>query len=248
MHKLQYAEIWGGFKKEKAVVASPGVTASLFASSGRGAKGGDIYYLTLCNSSFITRMMIADIAGHGESVSKLSQSLYKALIKHVDNLDGSMILVDLNQEAVSRGINAITTAAIATYYRHDGSFSYVYAGHPPILFKRKGKKTWQEARIRNERETKLTNIPLGVDPEAIYLQDSIVLEKNDRILMYTDGLLETFSPEGKPFGMHCLLELLDKNGDEPLEVLRDTTIRKLREHADGKLDHDDVTLLYIEIQ
>jgi len=76
MHKLQCAEIWGGFEKEKAVVASPGVTASLFASSGRGAKGGDIYYLTLCNSSFITRMMIADIAGHGESVSKISQSLY----------------------------------------------------------------------------------------------------------------------------------------------------------------------------
>lgn len=248
MHRLQCAEIWGGIEKEKADVASPGISASLFASSGGDTKGGDIYYLTLCNSTNITRMVIADIAGHGECVSEISQSLYHTLKKYVDNLDGSSILSDLNQVAISRGIDAITTVAIATYYRHDGSFSFVYAGHPPILYKSKGKKRWQEAKVRHEKLIKLTNIPLGVEAEATYLQDSVILGKNDRLLMYTDGLLETSSSDGEPFGMQRLLNILDEYGDIPLEELRDITIGRLYEYAGGNLDHDDVTLLYIEIQ
>jgi len=248
MYKLQCAEIWGGIEKEKADVASPGIIASLFASSGRGTKGGDIYYLTLCNSTNITRMVIADIAGHGEIVSEVSQSLFQTLKKYVDNLDGGNILADLNQEAIARGINAITTAAIATYYRHDRSFSFVYAGHPPILFKRKDKDGWQEARVRCEKVDRLTNIPLGVEREASYLQDSVILGKGDRLLMYTDGLLETSSANGEPFGMQRLLEILDEHGNKPLEELRDITINRLYEYAGNKLDHDDVTLLYIEIQ
>ena len=248
MHKLQCAEIWGGIEKENADVKSPNIVASLFASSGSGTKGGDIYYLTLCNSSYISRMAIADIAGHGEDVSEISLSLYNALRKHVDSLNGSNILAELNQEAMSKGIKAITTAAIATYYRYDGSFSFVYAGHPPILFKRKNKKKWQEAKIKDEDKIKLTNIPLGVDPNALYLQDTVVLKKNDRLLMYTDGLLEASSSMNEPFGMRRLLHVLDEYGNEPLEVLRDLTIEKLYEHANGNLDHDDVTLLFVEIQ
>lgn len=248
MHKLQCAEIWGGIEKEKADVASPGIRASLFASSGAGAKGGDIYYLTLCNSTNITRMAIADIAGHGEIVSEISQSLFQSLKKYVDNLDGGDILADLNQASIAQGINAISTAAIATYYRHDGSFSYVYAGHPPILFKNRDKNLWQEAMVRDEKENKLVNIPLGVVPDASYLQDSVILENNDRLLMYTDGLLETPSSNGEPFGMQRLMEILDEHGNKPLEELRDITINKLYKHAGNRLDHDDVTLLFIEIQ
>ena len=248
MHKLQCAEIWGGIEKENADVSSPNIIASMFASSGSGTKGGDIYYLTLCNSSYISRMVIADIAGHGEEVSEISLSLYNTLKNHVDSLNSSNILAELNQEAMSKGINAITTAAIATYYRYDGSFSFVYAGHPPILFKRKNKNKWQEANVKNENKIKLTNIPLGVDAKALYLQDSIVLKKNDRFLMYTDGLLETPSSRNEAFGMQRLLHILDEYGNESLEDLRDITIEKLHEHANGNLDHDDVTLLFVEIQ
>ncbi|MBI4005812.1 MAG: serine/threonine-protein phosphatase [Gammaproteobacteria bacterium] len=248
MHRLQCAEIWGGIEKEKTDIASPGIRASLFASSGAGAKGGDIYYLTLCNSTNITRMVIADIAGHGEIVSEISQSLFRSLKKYVDNLDGGNILADLNQVAIAKGIDAISTAAIATYYSHDGSFSFVYAGHPPILFKSRYKNGWQEARVRDEKVNKLVNIPLGVVSDASYLQDSVILKKNDRLIMYTDGLLETPSSNGEPFGMQRLLETLDKHGNKPLEELRDITISRLYEYAGNKLDHDDVTLLYIEIQ
>lgn len=248
MHKLQCAEIWGGIEKENADVSSPNIIASLFASTGNGTKGGDIYYLTLCNSSYISRMVIADIVGHGEEVSEVSLSLYDTLKNHVDKLDSSNILVELNQEAITKGINAITTAAIATYYRYDGSFSFVYAGHPPILFKRKNNKKWQEATVKDENKIKLTNIPLGIDPGASYLQDSIVLKKNDRFLMYTDGLLEAASPENEAFGMQRLLHILDEYGNEPLEDLRDITIEKLIEHTNGDLNHDDVTLLLVEIQ
>ncbi len=248
MHKLQCAEIWGGIEKESADVSSPNIIASLFSSSGSGIKGGDIYYLTLCNSSYISRMVIADIAGHGEEVSEVSLDIYETLKKHVDNLEGRTILDELNHKTISRGVHAMATAAIATYYRYEGSFSFVYAGHPPILFKRKDNKGWQTAKVSNEENIKLANIPLGVDLDAVYLQDSVVLKKTDRFLMYTDGLLETVSPENEAFGLQRLLHILDEHENKSLEGLRDVIIEKLFVHANGELNHDDVTLLLVEVQ
>jgi len=248
MHRLECAEIWGGIDEEKADIASPGIIASLFATSGDGSKGGDIYYLTLCNSTYITRMAIADVVGHGEDVSEMSQSLYHSLKNHVDNLNGNDVLTDLNKEVVTKGIKAITTAAVTTYYRDNGSCSFTYAGHPPMLIKSKDVKIWQEAKVSNEKDNELKNIPLAVDPGAKYIQDSMILNKGDRILMYTDGLLEALSLNGDRFGMQRLMETLDENGDKPLDELRDQTIKKLCEYTSGKIDHDDVTLLFLEIR
>ena len=74
---------------------------------------------------------------------------------------------------------------------------------------------------------------MGVVPEALSLQNSVVLKKNDRLLMYTDGLFETTSFRNEPFGMQRLLQILDEYGNEPLEVLCDLIIEKSHEHANG---------------
>ena len=68
MHRLQCAEIWGGIRNQDTDVCSAGITASLFSGACDGGKGGDIYYLSVCNSDMLTRIAIADVIGHGRAV------------------------------------------------------------------------------------------------------------------------------------------------------------------------------------
>lgn len=248
VHKLDCAEVWGGISEGDATIASPGMYASLFSSSGKGRKGGDIYFLSLCNSAYVTRVAIADVTGHGDAVSDMSTSLYDLLGRHVDNHNGNEVLVDLNREAFRKGVGAVTTAVVVTYYRGDRSFSYAYAGHPPLLLKRRNEADWSRLQIGADRETGGTNIPLAVAEDARYIQDSVILDKGDRVLLYTDGLPDSTSAKGEPFGMARLLDTLKAHGDEDLENLRDAIIRALCTHTGGELVHDDVTLLLLEIR
>jgi sigma-B regulation protein RsbU (phosphoserine phosphatase) len=248
MKKLQCAQIWGGIEEGDATIASPGLTATLFSSSGEGEKGGDIYYVSLCNSTYITRIAIADVVGHGEIVSEMSQSLYDSLGRHVDDLNGDEVLSDLNKDAITKGITAITTGIVATYYREDKTFSYVYAGHPPMLLNRNNDIEWTEMEIDIEQSSNMSNIPLAVDEDANYVQQSVTLNSGDRILLYTDGLLETISKTKEAFGMERLQTCLKINRDRVLDELRDDVINALRDHTEGKLEHDDVTMILLEIR
>ncbi len=245
MEKLQCAQIWGGIDEADDTIASPGLTASLYSSSGDGNKGGDIYYISLCNSTYITRVAIADVVGHGEMVSKMSQSLYESLNKYKDGLNGSELLTDWNRDALERGITAMTTGIIATYYREDKSLSFVYAGHPTMLLNCKGTTKWEEM---NHESDHANNIPLAVDANANYEQQSIKLNSGDRILLYTDGLIETPSENNEAFGLQRLVSTLEENAEAPLDELKQRITTALCQHASGKLDHDDVTLLLLEIR
>jgi len=248
MKKLQCAQIWGGIEEGDATVASPGLTATLFSSSGEGKKGGDIYYVSLCNSTYITRVAIADVVGHGEIVSEMSQSLYDSLGRHVDDLNGDEVLSDLNKDAITKGITAITTGIVATYYREDKTFSYVYAGHPPMLLNRNNELEWNEMEIDIDQTSNMSNIPLAIDEDANYVQQSVTLKTGDRILLYTDGLLETTSKTKEAFGMERLQACLKINRAREIDELRDDVINALCDHTEGKLEHDDVTVMLLEIR
>lgn len=248
MYKLECAQIWGGIEEGDATIASPGLTATLFASSGHGDKGGDIYYLSLCNSTYITRVTIADVVGHGEVVSSMSQSLYDSLGRHIDDLNGNEVLIDLNRDAIKKGITALTTAIVATYYREDKTFSFANAGHPPMLLNRKNSNVWSQIDTGADQKSNTTNIPLAVDVNANYVQESVKLNSGDRVLLYTDGLLETPSKNNKPFGMGRLLETLQNSGNKKIDEVRDEVIKALNNHAENNLEHDDVTLLLLEIR
>jgi len=248
MYKLECAQILGGIKEEDAMIASPGLTAALFASSGHGNKGGDIYYLSLCNSTYITRVAIADVVGHGDIVSSMSQSLYDSLGRHVDNLNGNEVLADLNKDAIKKGIAALTTAIVATFYREDKTFSFSYAGHPPMLLNRKNSNEWSQIKLSADQKSNTTNIPLAVDEHASYTQESVNLDSGDRVLLYTDGLLETPSQNNEPFGMGRILETLKSYSDKNIDDLRDEVVKALNKHAEKNLNHDDVTLILLEIR
>ncbi len=87
MLRLQCAEVWGGIKNEDLDVCSPGLNVSLYSSSCDGGKGGDVYYFSLCSADRVTRIALADVAGHGEQVSQIGQWVYEQMAAKLDEPD-----------------------------------------------------------------------------------------------------------------------------------------------------------------
>jgi len=81
--RLECREIWGGIHDRDIEVSAGKVIASIYSAACCGGRGGDIYYFGVCKGDIITRLAIADVTGHGEAVSEVSQYVYDALKAHM---------------------------------------------------------------------------------------------------------------------------------------------------------------------
>lgn len=246
MHEIHCAEVWGGVRNEDVDACSKQLTTSLYSHACDGGKGGDIYYVSVCQGDLLTRVAIADVVGHGEKVSRVSQWLYESLNARMNDADGTHVLGDLNRLATERGLEALTTAATVGFYAADGQAHFAYAGHFPMLLKRAGEREWRPMRVHATDDA--ANLPLGVTEQMRYTQESTPMHAGDRALLYTDGVVETPSPTGELFGQQRLEATLAEVGDVSLYELKTAILNRLRDYAGGKLTHDDVTLMAIEVR
>ena len=68
MQRLQCAQVWGGVRNEDVDIRTSCMTASLYSSSADGGKGGDIYFVSVCNHDQLTRVALASRStGFGSS-------------------------------------------------------------------------------------------------------------------------------------------------------------------------------------
>ena len=75
--------IWGGIRNRDLEVAAGKVIGSIYSAPSDGGRGGDIYYFGVCKGDVISRLAIADVVGHGEVVSEVSQYVYDSLKAHM---------------------------------------------------------------------------------------------------------------------------------------------------------------------
>ena len=145
----------------------------------------------------------------------------------------------------------MTTAAVVAYYRQEREARVSYAGHPPVLYRRAGDKAWSFARPP-ERKGRSggfpLNIPLAVDLDTHYGQLSIPMDTGDQLFVYTDGIIDTPDPGGENFGLERLKDVLDANAGVSLSELKSAVLAALTQYAQKDLDHDDVTLIALEIR
>ena len=247
MHQLRCSEVWGGIQNEDLDARSAMVTASLYSGACDGGKGGDIYYYSVCQMDKLTRIAVADVVGHGEKVSTVSQWIYESLRKRMNGGEGCELLSELNALACERGLEALTTASVASFYKPLSKLCFAYAGHPPLLFRRRAAGHWQPLPLAKGRSGP-ANLPLGITPDMRYEQETVSIAAGDRLLFYTDGVLEAPGAAGGLFGKERLLQVLEEVGSRELHEVKTAVLTALRDYVGGELRHDDVTLLAIEVR
>lgn len=184
--------------------------------------------------------LLADATGHGltASVSLIPalQIFYGMARK---GLPLGQIVREINlrlreQLPVGRYVAALM---VAIHYA-DHRFEYWNGGMPPaLLLSRDGQST---------RELKSDQVALGILPDAEF-DDScreLQFERGERLVAYSDGLIEAADHAGDPYGMDRLLAAVHAaSGKESL----DQVMRDLHAHLDCAPHHDDASIFAIDL-
>ena len=146
--------------------------------------GGDWYDAFKLDDSR-SALVIADVSGHGsESAAFMVQvrNVIRALA--FDHLDPAAVMAKANQVTSSfdRKDRMFVTCCYGVIDADRRTFRWSVAGHPPPLL--------QRGRARPEFLHSEPGPPLTVTPSFRYSSGHTDLLSHDRIVMYTDGLIE----------------------------------------------------------
>jgi len=244
MHRIGCEQVWGGISNTDQELETGTLKASLFSQSAEGGKGGDVYFFSVCGMDALTRVAVADVMGHGETVSRISRWVYESLRELMNDWRGQRMVHGLNDRVNDRGIEAMTTLTVASVIAKEGVLYFAYAGHPPMMIRRHNEHVWQE--VTHENRSQGCNLPLGVVGDACYDHSQLQIHSGDQLFIYTDGLLEAPDPHGEPFGAERLKSCLAANDDEDPRRLKVGVLDALRHHTGGPMSHDDVTLIALQ--
>lgn len=198
------------------------------------ASGGD-YYDIAERPDDLLEVVIADVSGHGPVAAVCAAMLRTAIqaFRSLDRPRASPVRAvnDLMRRTLEDGM--FVTALFMTLDRSNGQVCFYNCGHcQPLL--RSG-----DGSVRTIDTA--GGPPLGVvddfEPDAV----TIHLEPGDTLVLYTDGVPETFSPADELFGLARLGSAV-ASGGVPHRIVEELQAA-LAAHAAGRPPADDQTMV-----
>jgi serine phosphatase RsbU (regulator of sigma subunit) len=194
--------------------------------------GGDLYYGHRSDCGHLT-LLLADVAGHGLPAALEASMLFIAF-REVRNDSPAQILKGIHEILSPVLPDLFITALIVEI--QDKRMICSSAGHPHCLILNRDQNLVVRPPLRGK--------PLGVGDR--WSETMVDLKPTDRILLYTDGLIETVTGDsGEEFGLDRLRAELLKTASMDLESAADRLLNTLLLHAKGKPE-DDVTFMLID--
>ena len=241
-------EVWGGSQLTTRRVEMGGLDAWVYSKPfGEAKRGGDVYYASSCATGRITRLLLADVAGHGNTVASTAANLRILMRRFVNRLDQTEFVRLLNQQftALSEA-GTFATAVVATFFAPTQRLIVCNAGHPRPLLYQAAKRQWTflGSDPTNDAPT-ASNMPLGIIDVTEYEQFDVELHSGDCILSYTDALIESRDADGEMLGEPGLLRILQHLGDVEPQLLTKTLLREIKDRYPENLTEDDVTVLLV---
>jgi hypothetical protein len=201
--------------------------------------GGDA--LDFAVAGDVLHLSVFDAMGHDQSagltVALATGTCRKKRREHASLGDTSVAIDAVISEQFSR--HRFATGILADLDFKTGLLTWVNRGHPPPLLIRQG-------RWLSELRCKPTP-PMGfrfpIPPQECHRY----LEPGDRLLFYTDGIIEARDEEGRQFGLRRFTDFIirrEADGCSAPETLR-RLVRTILDHQHARLQ-DDASVLLVE--
>jgi phosphoserine phosphatase RsbU/P len=240
-------EVWGGSQLTTRGVEMGGLDAWVYSKPfGDAQRGGDVYYASSCATGRITRLLLADVSGHGITVASSAANLRTLMRRFVNRLDQTEFVRMLNQQfAALSEVGTFATAVVATFFAPTRRLIVCNAGHPRPLLYQYAKKEWTLLGAAAENDGSTNNMPLGILDVTEYDQFDVELANGDCVLAYTDALIESRDADGEMFGETGLLRIIRLLGDVEPHLLTKSLLREITDRHPDNLTEDDVTVLLV---
>ena len=135
---MECLEVCGGSQLTARGVVIGGLDAWVYSKPhGQARRGGDVYYASSCAAGRITRLLLADVSGHGTPVAAIAADLRMLMRRFINRWDQAEFVRLLNQQfsALSKK-GTFATAIVSTFFAPSRKLILCNAGHPrPILYR-----------------------------------------------------------------------------------------------------------------
>ena len=226
----------------------PGLRATSFFLPSHHV-GGDIFNLQRLGADHAA-IWVLDVSGHGVGAAMVTVSVAQRLLPQGgivagDPLDPAArpaepadVLAKLDAEYPMERFDRFFTITYLLIDLRTGRVRYSSAGHPPPILQRKdGTLT--------ALEEGGTLVGLG---GSSFAQGEAWLRPGDRLVLYTDGLVDYQGRAASAFGAERLESALAETRSLSLDEAGDALVHRVLGHGDAAPPDDDLTVLVVEWQ
>lgn len=207
-------------------------------------------------------IFVADAMGHGAPAALVTAMAYSTTMTIADLIKDynyhqnspSKILERINRiiyDAVGGKISMTFFASIIDSRQRKIIFSN--AGHNfPLLIPIRADDSRLSEKHKNKYEIKpitlkLMGSPLGIDPQASFRDLEMAISPGDKLVYFTDGLIECASPSGRNWGRKNLVSEISGGVDLSAEALCNKIIKEAFKFYGNAPIADDVTVVVAEL-
>ncbi|MDX2020352.1 MAG: PP2C family protein-serine/threonine phosphatase [Deltaproteobacteria bacterium] len=189
---------------------------------------------------------VGDVAGHGLKaglIMLMVQSVVAALTRQRARMSPKEAIEILNRVLFDNIRERLGSDEHVTFtlmrYESDGNIVFAGAHEEILVWRARDKKceviptpgTWMGA---------VANVSRAI------IDSTLKLERGDLMVLYTDGLIEAQTAEGKQFGLDRVIEMVEANGNEAPDVVVQKVVQACIEWA--PVQDDDITILALRYQ
>jgi sigma-B regulation protein RsbU (phosphoserine phosphatase) len=192
---------------------------------------GDFYEF-LEDENGAVGLLVADVSGHGVPAALIASMVKVAIQTQRHRQDEpARLLAGVNEALCGNAQNQFVTAAYVYLNPNRDEFCYAAAGHPPMLL----------LRARQISRIEENGLVLALLPSAAYTSIAQPLQSGDRILLYTDGIVEAANANEEEFGQdrlsHLLLESDGTTAEQTAQLIESAVA------AWSSSQNDDLTII-----
>ena len=181
-------------------------------------------------------LVVADVAGHGVPAA-LFMAVARTQLRDVaaQHRDPAACLAHVNRALCAQNpMDLFVTVFYCVFDPSSGELRYANGGHnPPYLRRADG-----SVEALDER----SSLVLGALPDVNFTDHRVSLRPGDRLVLYTDGLIEACNPAAQAYGTERLIAAIQARGAASAAALVDRIRASVIDFAGTAIQSDDITL------
>ncbi|MBW2618381.1 MAG: SpoIIE family protein phosphatase [Deltaproteobacteria bacterium] len=214
--------------------------------------GGDVFNIFRLDEKHLG-LYILDVSGHGVASAMVTVSVSQMLRPNIGQLlkrktpdkpyyeivAPDKVLTALDGEYPLERFDKFFSMVYLVLNIEDGRLSYCNGGHPPPLVLRRGKGL---------ELLKHCGVPVGLGGLVPFGTELETLGDGDRLILYTDGVIEHRNRQGEFFGFDHLCDLSQSLRRRPLQSMLDQLLDDVLDFGGRAAPDDDVSLIGIDFK
>jgi PAS domain S-box-containing protein len=203
--------------------------------------GGD-FGVVFPHSDEALTILMCDVSGHGISSALMANRIYSETLHALERKAGPGIILRRVHDFVHSRLETdgfYFTMAAMRFSRCGRRATFAAAGHPPAMLVSSG-----GVRLLESQNGILGCLAETAPTESV---DEIELKSGDRLILYTDGLVEVFNHEEEMLGVEGFSKLVFDSAKRELPEMRQAILDGVAAWSHGPLV-DDVSLVIVEVR